>query len=230
MNLPGIPASDSVALADFSISFWANLYSGIISGVVTGIIVAAVILVVQHFIDNRRNKSLNQRELELFRRKLRSAFSIEGTLVIASALGSEPHASRVITKLMELNPIETWQRISPEDSIFGLLNTFIDASTDFTTKAGNLDSKINHAMRVYNASQGRIAANDHAYRSYLFGRLHDLPDEQILPHIDLSASSLSGLQMAYTFLSEHEAIRPLIEDFKRSRAALISSMEAFRNC
>ena len=165
MQLPGIPPSGTPTASDFAVSFWANLYSGIISGIITGIVAGLVIWIVQLIIDKKRIRKSYKRELIFFRKKLHSAFSINQGIVIENALSSESDVSKMINKLLEINPVESWKEELPNDPLFKLIADFMNASFDFRTKAGNLDLSLKSAMRAYNASQARIAANDEIGRA-----------------------------------------------------------------
>ena len=216
-------------VSTFWTTFWASLCSGIIYSLITGLIVGFIIWKVQVISDTRRLHADIEREIAVLILEIRLIINKPDGVIINYAIKTVPDAATALFELLATKPIELWLDKIPEQNKFlKLLIGFQANYTNFITNAQNLDSRLRHFIRNYNASKDIYAINDHADISFFIGRIIGFDSYQIMPWIDLPPSEIVRLEKSFHAATEDLTVSIYIQPFLDSRQLLVEVISKIR--
>lgn len=228
--MPGIPPVGTPEATLFWSSFWPAFYSGAIYSVITGLIVGLVVWRVQLISDNRRANANFERELAVFRERLKIEIDKPDVINITTALSSVPPVALSLVKLLVEQPIDFWyEKLKKHRKFLELLKNFQSCISEFNTNAEKLDTCLKLFIRNYNASKDIIAINDNADIAFIIGKIHGFATQQILPWIDLPTSAIGRLEASLGAVNDNPNISSCIQPYLCKREQLMGVIKRIKD-
>jgi len=193
---------------------------------VTGLIVGLVVWWVQLKAEQRRTRNDAARELALFREKMRNAVEEPDILNFQTAGDSIPPAARATHSVVSNHPVDYWYPLLKRHRAFlDEIKGFQHAHAAFGKAARRLDMALAQEIRLHNATRRTIAINDRDDHAFFLGRLHGMPNEQILAWIDHTSASLGRFETSFAAAMADEEVASRADEYQRCREHLVSRIE-----
>ena len=205
------------------------LYS-IITGVISGLIVAVSFWFIQLQVEKNRIRHEVSRDLSLFLGRLSDSFSQPNTYNIHSAVNMLASVASVINQIIASSPIDYWQSHIIDKNYRAIMNEIISFRNQYkTTKiaAQNLDIVLWQKIRLKNASENLISANDEADHAFFLGKVDGMSTEEIMPFLE--SGGPGRLEPSYEYLKRDKEIATCANKYKSEREKLKAAISNLEN-
>ena len=207
--------------------------SGILHTIAVGLIVGLILLYFQRHIQRDRSRRRYERELVLFREKLRAAINFPSALSIGNITSSMPPAAVPIARFIAKHPIDLWRENLPRHrKSLDLLIEFRHACSLFAQASGRLDLVLEGLIRTHNASKGFATHYDPTILIYITGRILEIPTEKILHQLNDRALRRLGrewLEECLSIILADEKVKELVQLYFHARSVLSEKIELLKN-
>jgi hypothetical protein len=136
---------------------------------------------------------------------------------------------QALTLLVEDRLPEYHAALPSQRSFLDLLDELQRAHADFIVTGRKLDVALSQRVRLHNAARDSIAVNDLSVVKFFFGRIHNVPDPQLLAAIDMQPVALTWLDEAYEVAAADPQVQEALPAYLAAEERLHAAADVLKN-